>query len=208
MSSTSRNAEGRSTSMDEHIQRRIGYSYYLVNIDCLRTSTEFNVVMNLEASIEALLPYLAACLPGCNYVLGSDVINLMDAGHIVGIYPKQITMTSVAGKEKAERLCRKYFERILDTKRRKSAITPVYNKRSTLRVLDILRALPRTNCGACSSPTCMAFAAQVFRREVPVSACPPFMDALEKHGDLLRELRAHGYKVPINDHAPLRPDSR
>ena len=182
--------------MDEHIERREGYSYYLVNIDCLRTSTEFNVVMDLEASIESLLPYLAACLPGCSYVHGSEVINLMDTGHIVGIYPRQITMTSVAGKEEAERLCGAYFERILDAERRKSAITPVYNKRSTLSVLHILRALPRTNCGECSCPTCTAFAAQVFRREAPVSDCPPFMDALEEHGDLLQHLRAHGYEVP------------
>ena len=28
---------------------------------------------------------------------GSDVIDLMDAGHIVGIYPQQITMTRVEG---------------------------------------------------------------------------------------------------------------
>jgi len=91
--------------MDEHIHRRKGYLFYLVNIDCLRTSTLFNVVMELEASIEDLLPYLAACLPGCNYVHGSDVVDLMDAGHIVGIYPSRITITGVEGEEEAERLC-------------------------------------------------------------------------------------------------------
>jgi hypothetical protein len=45
--------------MDEYIQRREGYSYYLTNIDCLRTSTEFNVVMGLEASI---VSYIAGTL--------------------------------------------------------------------------------------------------------------------------------------------------
>jgi ArsR family metal-binding transcriptional regulator len=193
--------------MDDHIQRREGYSYYLINIDCLRTSTEFNVVMDLDASIQDLLPYLAACLPGCNYVHGSDVINLMDSGHIVGIYPRQITMTSVAGQEEADRLCGEYFERIRDTHRRKDTITPVFKKRSTLGVLDILRALPKTNCGVCSCPTCMAFAAQVFRREADLSSCPPFMDDLDKHGDLLQELRNHGYGVPTRDNASSGPDS-
>ncbi len=184
--------------MEEHIQKRDGYTYYLTNIDCLRTSTEFNVVMDLDASIQELMPYLAACLPGCNYVHGSDVINLMESGHIVGIYPRQITMTMVKGMEEAERLCREFFERIQDADRRKDTITPVYKKRSTLGVLDILRALPKTNCGDCSSPTCMAFAAQVFRREADISTCSPFMDEIEKHGDLLQQMRAHGYSVPTS----------
>jgi ArsR family metal-binding transcriptional regulator len=182
--------------MDEHIQRRNGYSYYLVNIDCLRTSTLFNVVMDLETSIEDLLPYLAACLPGCNYVHGSDVIDLMEAGHIIGIYPWQVTITSVEGQEEAERLCCEYFEKILDADRRRSAITPVYDKRPSLSVLGILRALPKTNCGACSAPTCMAFAARVFRREADLSACPSFMEELDEHEDLLLELLVHGYRVP------------
>lgn len=182
--------------MDEHIQRRDGYTYYLTNIDCLRTSTEFNVVMDLEASIQDLLPYLAACLPGCNYVHGSDVINLMDSGHIVGIYPKQITMTMVKGLDEAECLCQEYYERIRDADRRMDTITPVYKKRSTLGVLDILKGLPKTNCGACSSPTCLAFAASVFRREGDLSACPPFMESLDEHQGLLQALRANGYKIP------------
>jgi ArsR family metal-binding transcriptional regulator len=192
--------------MDEHIQRRSSYSYYLTNIDCLRTSTEFNVVMDLDASIQDLLPYLAACLPGCNYVHGSDVINLMDSGHIVGIYPRQITMTMVKSMEEAERLCREYFERIQDVDRRKDTIMPVYRKRSSLSVLDILRALPKTNCGACSCPTCMAFAAQVFRREADISGCTPFMEAWEEHGDLLQAMRTQGYRVPKDDHVSSRPE--
>ena len=194
--------------MGDPIQRREGYSFYLVNIDCLRTSTQFNVVMDLERSIQELLPYLAACLPGCNYVHGSDVIDLMDAGHIIGIYPRQITITSVEGKEDAEHLCGEYFSRILDVAGRKDTIQPVYEKRPTLSVLSILRALPRTNCGACSAPTCTAFAAQVFRREAPVSACPPFLSALERHRDLVQELRAHGYAVPDPDHEPSQPGSK
>jgi len=181
--------------MDEHIRKREGYSYYLINIDCLRTSTQFNVVMDLEASVQDLLPYLAACLPGCNYVHGSDVIDLMDAGHIVGIYPKQITMTSVEGEEEAERLCSEYFARIRNAEEKKVTIKPVYKARSTLGVLDILRALPKTNCGACSSPSCMAFAASVFRREADLSACPPFMESSDKQRDLIQALRANGYRV-------------
>lgn len=188
----------------EHIERRDGYSYCLVNIDCLRTSTGFNVVMDLDASIEDLLPYLAACLPGSNYVHGSGVIDRMDAGHIVAIRPGQITITGVEGREEAERLCRETFEKIRDAERRRDSITPVYNQRPTLNVLSILRALPRTNCGECASPTCMAFAARVFRREADLAACPHLLP--EKAPDLVRELRAHGHEVSAPDAATSGPE--
>lgn len=189
------------------MERREGYSYCLVNIDCLRTSTGFNVIMELESSVGDLLPFLAACLPGCNYVHGSEVIDLMDAGHIIGIYPRRITITGVEGKEEAEMLCRRYFERIRDAARRKDSITPVFVRRPSLSVLDILRSLPRTNCGACSSPTCMAFAARVFRREADLAACPRFLDALAENRDLLRRLQADGYAVPGRDRPSPGRDS-
>ena len=91
---------------------------------------------------------------------GSGVINLMDAGHIVAIYTEQITLTDVRGAEEAAALCRSYYERILKVLARKDAITPLYEARLTLGVLDIYRMLPRTNCGICQLPTCMAFAAR------------------------------------------------
>ncbi|NTW35914.1 MAG: hypothetical protein HGB17_07255, partial [Syntrophobacteraceae bacterium] len=46
--------------MQQNITHCDGYSFMLVNIDCLRDSTHFNIVMDLQVSIEALLPYLAA----------------------------------------------------------------------------------------------------------------------------------------------------
>jgi hypothetical protein len=64
--------------MDQTIVREQGYSFTLVNIDCLPSSTHFNVVMDLNESIDELLPYLTAILPGCTYVHGSGVINRVD----------------------------------------------------------------------------------------------------------------------------------
>lgn len=177
-------------------EKKQGYSFRLVNIDCLRTSTDFNVVMELEESIEDLLPYLAASLPGCSYVHGSGVIDLMDAGHIVGIYPERITITSVRSSEEAALLCSTYFDKIRQVRGDRNSIRPVYAARPILTLLEILRALPRTNCGACESPTCIAFAARVFRREAPLSLCPSFWEQREKYAALLDKMASCGYLVP------------
>ena len=182
--------------MDEGTRREDGYRYRLVNIDCLRDSTRFNVVMELDASIEPLLPYLAAILPGCSYTHGTAVIGLMDGGHIVGIHPTQITLTDVCGWDEAADHCARYAEKIREARAGRDRIQPVFEQRPDLTVMDILRRFPRTNCKACNAPTCLAFAARVFRREAPISACPPFRENLGEHADFLSRLRANGYEVP------------
>ncbi len=182
--------------MEPKVVREQGYSFYLVNIVCLPGSVNFNVIMDLDESIEELLPYLAARFPACTYVHGGGAVNLMDSGHIVGIHPGRLTITDVSGMEEAADLCRSYFETILDVKRDRDRITPVYEKRLTLSVLDIVKALPRTNCGACGSPTCMAFAAGVLRRDASIAECGPLMDAPDRHAGLFQKLRVNGYPVP------------
>ena len=41
-----------------------------------------------------------------------------------------------------------------------------------LQILELLKMLPRTNCGDCGYLTCMAFATHVLREGVAPAACP------------------------------------
>lgn len=153
--------------------RRSGYWFQLVNIDCLPGSAHFNVVMRLNESIPELLPYLAAVIPNCTYVHGSGVINVMDAGHIVGIYPERITLTDVSGPDQAEALCALYFSRIQAVRERSDSIQPLFETRPKRSVLEFYRDLPKTNCGQCGHATCLAFAAAIYRGETTLGACLP-----------------------------------
>lgn len=153
--------------------RRQGYSFKLVNIDCLPGSAHFNVVMQLDESIAELLPYLAAVIPNCTYVHGSGVVNVMDAGHIVGIYPERITLTDVSGPDQAAHLCALYFSRIQAVREHTDSIQPLFETRPKRSVLDFYRELPKTNCGQCGHATCLAFAAALYRGESALSACLP-----------------------------------
>lgn len=184
------------STMDQEVNLREGYSFYLVNISCLPSSDHFNVIMDLDESIEDLLPYLAACLPTCTYVHGTGVINLMDAGHIVAIYPGRITVTDVVSLEEGERICEDYFRTITRVRNEQGTISPVYSRKPVINVLDIYRRLPKTNCGICHAPSCMAFAAKVFRRESPIASCTFLLDDRSAHGELFDLLRISGYEVP------------
>ncbi len=41
-----------------------------------------------------------------------------------------------------------------------------------ITVLEVLKHLPRTNCGDCGQPTCLAFATQVIKEGADLSKCP------------------------------------
>src|SRR3972149_3149184 len=41
-----------------------------------------------------------------------------------------------------------------------------------LTALDIYKILPKTNCGECGVPTCLAFAMQLATKKAPIAACP------------------------------------
>ena len=181
--------------MSQEPIKREGYQFRLVNIECLPNSPNFNVIMDLEESLEVLLPYLAACLPGCTYKHGTGVINVMQAGHIIAIYPTYITITDMRTHEEAEEYCRKCFHRIQEVKASASRIQPVFDKRPSLSVLDIVRALPKSNCGECGMASCTAFAAGVFRRESTITDCAPLMRQTDEYQDLFRELQLNGYEI-------------
>ncbi len=182
--------------MDPPIVRKPGYRYSLVNIECLPHSTHYNILMGLETSIETLLPYLAAILPGCTYVHGTGVVQLMDRGHIVAIYPDRLTITDVRDNDEAEALCAEYFTLIKRAEREGPRLTPVLHRQRSVSVLDIYRKLPQTNCGLCQLPTCFAFAAAVFRRESPIAACKPVEQSPSEFGALLALLQTNGYPTP------------
>ena len=49
--------------------------------------------------------------------------------------------------------------------------------------IEVYRLLPRTNCGECGEPNCMAFATRLVNRELALDACPPLLRP-EYSGDL------------------------
>lgn len=67
-----------------------------------------------------------------------------------------------------------------------------------LNALDILRRLPRTNCGECGARTCLALASMVIRNEVQLSACP-YMDR-----QAAEELSSAAAQQPLQGLDPAR----
>jgi acetyl-CoA decarbonylase/synthase complex subunit gamma/4Fe-4S ferredoxin len=67
-----------------------------------------------------------------------------------------------------------------------------------LKVLDIFKLLPGTNCRNCGEPTCLAFAVKLAGRDTEIAKCAPlFSEKYHEKRQMLPELlRAAGFDVP------------
>ena len=72
---------------------------------------------------------------------------------------------------------------------RREEITPRFTGQAGLRVMDILRLLPMTNCKACGYTTCMAYAAALREGEISPKDCPPLWE--EKYREKREKLQAY-----------------
>ena len=80
---------------------------------------------------------------------------------------------------------------------RREEITPRYTGQAGLKVMDILRLLPMTNCKACGYATCMAYAAALREGEIRLEDCPPLWEEKfrEKQGKLQAYLESFGWRA-------------
>lgn len=60
-----------------------------------------------------------------------------------------------------------------------------------ITVMEVLKRLPRTNCGDCGQPTCLAFATQVIKEGEDLGKCP-HLAAGDEFGKLLRAQQLSG----------------
>ncbi len=60
-----------------------------------------------------------------------------------------------------------------------------------ITVMEVLKRLPRTNCGDCGQPTCLAFATRVIKEGEDLGLCP-HLAAGDEFGELLRAQQQAG----------------
>ncbi len=157
-----------------------GYSFRLVNISCLPSSTSLNALVELDQDISAVLPYLNALFEGGHYAHEEQIFDFMRDGHIVTLLPRQMKVTGVDDNREA----REFLDWLKDEINRiwtaRHEIEPLFEAKVRQSPLDVLRLLPRTNCGECGVPTCLAFAIQVIRGASAIDECPRY-DAAGAH---------------------------
>jgi ArsR family metal-binding transcriptional regulator len=127
---------------------------------------------DLEEDIGEVLPYLNTQLKGHEFCPDPPSLTLKHQGKMITLTSREIAINMVKDQEEAAALLEWFQQEINAAWEKRAEIVPSFTVAAPPRVLDILKWLPRTNCRACGSPTCMVFAVAVSQGAQSPGGCP------------------------------------
>jgi ArsR family metal-binding transcriptional regulator len=129
-------------------------------------------VAYLDGDISEVLPYLNRALGGHQYFADPPSLTLKLPGKLITLYATKIAINILRDEAEADSILEWLKEKINETWSRHEEIEPSYGIAPKPRVLNILRLLPKTNCGKCGDPTCMVFAVRISEDPTRLEDCP------------------------------------
>jgi ArsR family metal-binding transcriptional regulator len=157
---------------------------------CDPTKEILHGLATVDTDISPAFPYLNAELGGWDYNQRNQVLLLkLSAGKGFTLQPYEIAVKGARDIDEANAMLTWIKGQINDIYARRAEITPRYTGQAGLRVMDILRLLPMTNCKACNYATCMAYAAALREGEIKLEDCPLLWE--EKCQEKREKLRAY-----------------
>jgi ArsR family metal-binding transcriptional regulator len=142
------------------------------------TKEVLHAIATFTVDISPAFPYVNAELGGWDYDPTNQVLLLKLAdGKWITLHPNKIAIRGARDIEEAHALLAWIKGQINDIYARRHRLTPRYTSQAGLKIMEILKLLPMTNCKACGYPTCMAYAAALRDGEISLNDCPPLSEA-------------------------------
>jgi ArsR family metal-binding transcriptional regulator len=147
-------------------------------------------IATFTADISPSFPYVNAELGGWDYDQTNQVLLLkMSDGKWITLQPQKIAIRGARDMAEVKALLVWIQGQINDIYARREALTPRYVSQAGLKVMEILKLLPMTNCKACGYAACMAYAAALREGEIRLEDCPPIWE--EKFREKRKKLQAY-----------------
>jgi len=148
------------------------FDYRVETSKCDSTATRLRAVAELEVDVSCVFPYLNSRFQDCKYSPEVPAVRLKSGGRVYAIHSRMI-VTGVNDFDDAQPAFAHIRDVINDTWERRSEIAPREQPRVRASALEVLRSLPRTNCGECGEKTCMAFAVKLTSGQARLEECTP-----------------------------------
>ncbi len=162
------------------------------------TKEVLHAIATFTGDISPAFPYVNAELGGWDYDQTNQALLLkLSDGKWITLHPHKIAMRGARDIEECHALLEWIKGQINDIYERRETITPRYVSQVGLKIMEILKLLPMTNCKACGYATCMAYAAALREGEVRLEDCPPLWDEKywEKREKLQVYLQSFGWRA-------------
>jgi ArsR family metal-binding transcriptional regulator len=149
-----------------------GYALELIAPACVPGADMWSARAQLEADISDALPYLNARLERADYQHGPKVLIWKREGRKYAFRPHEIAVAPVQDREEARRVVEDTVALVNEVWAARHEIQPDFEPQRLPSIMEIYRRLPRSNCGECGYPTCMAYAAALREGGTDASSCP------------------------------------
>jgi ArsR family metal-binding transcriptional regulator len=157
-----------------------------------------HAIATFTVDISPAFPYINAELGGWDYDQTNQALLLKLAdGKWITLHSNKIAIRGSRDIAEAHALLAWIKGQINDIYARREAITPRFVSQAGLKVIEILRLLPMTNCKACGYAACMAYAAALREGEIRLEDCPPLWEEKfrEKREKLQVYLESFGWRA-------------
>jgi len=156
------------------------YTKEIFRPECNPSFQSLHCIAHLDEDITDALPYLNAVLGGFEYFRDPPAVTFKVHGKIITIHPKEIAVNALRDEEEADKILEWLRREINEAWEKRDDITPSHEGSPKPKVLEILRLLPKSNCGECGEPTCMVFATRVAEGVKGPENCPPMAEEKRK----------------------------
>jgi len=165
-----------------------GYRKEIFRPECNPQFQSLHCIAHLDEDITEVLPYLNAVLGGHQYLKEPPSLTLKVHGKLITLHPREIAVNALKDDAEAEKILQWLKQEINETWQKRDAVEPSFETPAQPRIFDILKLLPKTNCGECDQTTCTVFASLVSDGVKDFDDCP-HLD--EKNKQKLREYLEH-----------------
>lgn len=150
-----------------------GYRKEIFRPECNPQFQSLHCIAYLDEDIVAVLPYLNAVLGGHQYLKEPPSLTLKTHGKLITLHPQEIAINALKDEGEADKILQWLKQEINETWEKRDAIVPSFETPAQPRIFDILKLLPKTNCGECDQPTCTVFASLVAQGVKGPEDCSP-----------------------------------
>lgn len=159
-----------------------GYSSFTVKRAGILTCPypKFGARLEVDNDLSLLFPYVNSSIKGSLYFGNPERVQFLFGGVQCTLYSYEIIAAAFQDQEHALDFGELLMNFLNDLYDRKDSIAPNYRKVRTLSPLEVYKILPRTNCGECGLPSCLAFAGALSKGKASVNQCPGIARPIEE----------------------------
>ena len=150
-----------------------GYRKEFIRPECRPEAEAVHCIAHLDQDISEVMPYLNAVLGGFQYIKDPPCVSFRVHGKLIAVHPRKICVNALRDEAEGEKIIEWLKQEINEAWERRNEIQPQFEGAPKPKVIEILKLLPKTNCGQCGQPTCMVFATQASEGGKGPDDCPP-----------------------------------